>query len=92
MFGVIHLHCSSINNPTVGQSVDALKTSIISGLTCTGLRNAICEGDGIELLDNLHSFLQESHASLPNPSTSHGRETLPDGLTGSHFAEQVQRE
>jgi hypothetical protein len=96
----------------VGQFVDALRTNIISGLTYTGLHNAICEGDdievldnihaglhnticegdNIELLDNLHSFLQESRASPPNPSTSHGRETLHDGLSGSHFAEQVQRE
>ena len=31
-FGVIRLHCGSDNNPTVGQFVDALKTSIINGL------------------------------------------------------------
>ena len=65
-FGVIHLHCGSNNNPTVGQYVDALKTSIISGLAYTGLHNANCEGDDIELLDNLHSFLKESSASRPN--------------------------
>ena len=28
--GVIRLHCGSNNNPTVGQFVDALKTSIIN--------------------------------------------------------------
>ena len=76
----------------MGQFVDALKTSIISGLMHTGLCNANCEGDDIELLDNLHSFLQESHASPPNPSTSHGRETHHDGLSGSHIAQQVQWE
>jgi hypothetical protein len=30
--GAIYLHCRSNNNPSVGQSVDALKTVIISGL------------------------------------------------------------
>ena len=47
------------------------------------------EGDDTELLDNLHSLLKESSASRPNPSTSHGRETIHDGLSGSHIAEQV---
>ena len=85
--------CSgSNNNPTVGQFVDALKTSIINGLAYTGLRNANCEGDDTELLDNLHSLLKESIASRPNPSTSHGRETIRDGLSGSRIAEQVQQE
>ena len=41
-FGVIHLHCGSNNNPTVGQFVDALKTSIINGLAYKGLLNAKC--------------------------------------------------
>jgi len=91
-FGVIHLCCCSNNNPTVGQFVDALKTSIISGLVHTVLRNANCEGDDIELLDILHFFLKESCASPPNPSTSHGREAHYDGLSGYHIAEQVQWE
>jgi hypothetical protein len=91
-FGVINLHCGSNNNPTVGQFFDALKTSIISGLAHTGLCNANSEGDNIELLDNLHSFLKESCASPPYPSTSHGRETHHDGLSGSHIVEQVQQE
>jgi len=91
-FGVIHLHCGSNNNPTVGQFVDALKTSIINGLAYTGLSNANCEGVDTERLDNLHSLLKESSASRPNPSTSHGRLTLHDGLSGSRIAEQVQRE
>ena len=91
-FGVIRLHCGSNNNPTVGQFLDALKTSIINGLAYTGLRNANCEGDDTELLDDLHSLLKESNASQPNPSTSHVRETIHDGLSGSHIAEQVQRE
>ena len=46
----------------MGQFVDTLKTSIISGLAYTGLHNANCEGDGTELLDNLHSLLKESCA------------------------------
>jgi hypothetical protein len=91
-FGVIRLHCGSNNNPTVGQFVGALKTSIINGFAYTGLRNASCEGDDTEFLDNLHSLLKESSASRPNPFTSHGRETIHDGLSGSRIAEQVQRE
>jgi hypothetical protein len=91
-FGVIRLHFGSNNNLTVGQFVDALKTRIINGLAYTGLRNANCEGDDTEFLDYLHSLLKESSASRPNPSTSHGRETIPDGLSGSHIAQQVQRE
>jgi len=91
-FGVIRLHCGSNNNTTVGQFADALKASIINGLAYTGLRNANCEGDDTELLDNLHSFLKESSASRPNPSTSHGRETIHDGLSASRIAEQVERE
>ena len=70
-FGVICLHCGSNSNPSVGQFLDALKASIINGLSCTGLRNANCEGDDTELLDNLHSLLKESAASRPNPLTSH---------------------
>jgi hypothetical protein len=86
-FGVIRLHGGSNNNPTVRHFVDALKTSIINGIT--GLRNANCESDDTELLDNLHSFLKESHATSPNPSTSHSADTLHDGLSGCHI---VQRE
>ena len=91
-FGVIHLHCGSNNNPSVGQFVDALKTSIMNGLACTGLCNANCEGDYTELLDNLHSLLKESGASRPNPLTSHSGGTFHDGLSGSRIVEQVQRE
>ena len=91
-FGVIRLHCGSNNKPIVGQCVDALKISIINGLVYTGLRNANCEGDGTELLDNLHSLLKESCASPLNPSTIHGKKTLHDGLSSSHIAGQVQQE
>ena len=37
-------------------------------------------------------MLKKSSASRTNPSTSHGRETIHDGLSGSHIAEQVQWE
>ena len=67
-FGVICLQCVSNSNPSVGQFLDALKASVINGLySCTGLRNANCEGDDTELLDNLHScsrnlvFLDQIH-------------------------------
>jgi hypothetical protein len=75
-FGVIRLHCGSNNNPTVGQFADALKASIINGIAYICMHNASFEGDDTELLHNLHSFLKESSASRPNPSTSHGRETV----------------
>jgi len=78
------LHCCSNNNPTVGQFVDALKTSIINGLAFRNLRNTNCEDDKAELLDNLHSFLEESDASLPHPSTNHGTGT--DGAVPIHVA------
>ena len=74
----------------MGQFADVLKTSIISGLAYIGLRNANCEDDDTELLNNIHYLLKESSSSRPNPSTSHGRETLHDGLSGSRIAEQVQ--
>ncbi|XP_023725513.1 uncharacterized protein LOC111874333 [Cryptotermes secundus] len=62
-FGAIHLNCGSNNNPTVGQFVDALKTSIINGLAFKGLREINCEDDGATLLDNLHSLLREPEAA-----------------------------
>jgi hypothetical protein len=37
-------------------------------------------------------LLKGSSASRPNPSTSHGRETIHDGLGGCRIAEEVQRE
>jgi len=89
-FGVIRLHCGLNNNPTVGQFVDGLKTSIISGLAFRDLRNTNCEDDKTALLDNLHSFLEESDASVPHPSTNNGTGT--DGAVPIHVAEQVQQE
>ena len=84
-FGVIRLHCGS-NNPTVGQFVHALKTRI-NGLAFRDLRNTNCEDNKAELLVNLHSFLEESDASLPHPSTNHGTGT--DGAVPIHVAEQA---
>jgi len=57
-FSVIRLYFGSNSNLTVGQFVDALKTSIINELACTGLHNANCEGDDTELLDYLNSLLK----------------------------------
>jgi hypothetical protein len=91
-FGVIRLHSGSNNNPTLGQFVDALKDSIINDLAYAVLRNANCGHDDFELFDNLYSLLKESSAFRPNSSTSHGRETIHENLSGSRIAEQVQQE
>jgi hypothetical protein len=71
----------------VGQFVDALKTSIMNGLAFRDLRNTNCEDDKTEL-DNLHSFLEESDASPPHPSTNHGTGT--DDAVAIYGAEQVK--
>jgi hypothetical protein len=52
-FRAIRSYCGSNNNPTVGQFVDALKTSIISGLAFRDLGETNCEDDSATLLDNL---------------------------------------
>ena len=75
---------------TVGQFVDALKTSVINGLAFRDMRNTNCEADKTELLDNLHSFLEECDASVPHPSTNHGTER--DGAVSIHVEEHVQQE
>jgi len=59
-FGVIRLHCGLNNNPTVGQFVDALKTSIINGLAFRDLRNTNFEDDETELLDKLQGSYRMS--------------------------------
>ena len=73
----------------MGQFVHPLKARIINGLAFRDLRNTNCD-DKTELLENLHSFLEESDASLPHPSTNHGTGT--DGAVSIHVAEQVQKE
>jgi hypothetical protein len=85
------LYCGSNDNPTVGQFVDALKTSIINGLAFRGLQGTNCEDDGTTLLDDLRSFLRASDASPPNPCTSHSREN-PDDVSDSFYGlENVQQ-
>jgi hypothetical protein len=91
-FGAIRSYCGSNDNPSVGQFVDALKTSIINGLAFRGLRGTNCEDDGTTLLDDLHSLLRAPDASSPYPATSHDKET-PDHVPKSfHVAEQVQED
>jgi hypothetical protein len=70
-FGAIFLCCSSNNNPSVGQFVDALKTVIINGLAYRSLYGTNCEEHGASLLDKLHTFLKPSNASSTSPPTSH---------------------
>lgn len=41
IFGAIHLHCGSNNNPSLGQFVCALKTVIISGLAVEVLTQTV---------------------------------------------------
>jgi len=89
-FGVICLHCGSNNNPTVGQFGDALKASIINCLAFRGLNNTNCEDDKTELLDYLHSFLEEYYVYIQHPSTNHGIGT--GDAVPIHVAEQVQEE
>jgi len=69
----------------LGQFVDALKTSIINSLAFRDLRSTNCEDDKTELLDSLQSFLEESDASLPHPSTIYATGT--DGAVPIHVAE-----
>jgi hypothetical protein len=89
--GVICFHCGSNSNPTVGQFVGALKTSIINGLAFSGLHGTKCEDDGTPLLDDLHSLLKVSDASPPNSSTSHSRENPDDVYDSFHASEAVQQ-
>jgi hypothetical protein len=90
--GAIRLYCGSNDSPTVGQFVDALKASIINGLTFTGLRGTNCEDDGATLLDNLQSLFRVPDAASRKPFTSHGKETPNDGPESFHVAQQVQKD
>jgi hypothetical protein len=65
-FGGIHSYCGLNNKPTVGQFVDALKTSIINGLALRGLCGTNCEDDGATVLDNLESVLRAPDATSPS--------------------------
>ena len=64
------LHCGSNNNPTVGQFVDALKTSIINGLAYTGLRNANCEGDDTVAIHAFKAWSDEKFCKGHEPRRS----------------------
>jgi hypothetical protein len=75
----IHSYCGSNNNSTVGQFVDALKSSIISGAAFRGLCETNSEDDDAALLHSLQSLLRTPNAASPNPSTSHNKET-PAGV------------
>jgi hypothetical protein len=65
IFGVIPFYCGSNSNPTVGEFVDVLKTSIINGLAFGGLYETNCEEDGGNFLNNLQSLLRAPDASSP---------------------------
>jgi hypothetical protein len=90
-FGAIRSFCGSNNNPTVGQFVDALKTSVIYAVAIRGLCGPNCEDDCATVLDNLQSLLRVPDASSPNPSPSHGKETPDDVPESFHVSEQVQK-
>ena len=72
------------------QCVHVLKTIIISVLSFRALINTNCEDGKNELRDNLHSYIEESHASLTLPSTNQG--TGKDDVVPIYVAEQVQQE
>jgi len=74
----------------MGQFGDALKAGIINGLAFRDLINTNCEDDKSELLDYLHSFLEEYYVYIPRPSTSHGIGT--GDAVPILVAEQVQEE
>jgi hypothetical protein len=73
-FGDICSYYGCNSNPTVGQFVDALKTSIII-VAFRGLCGTNCKDDGATFLNNLQSLLREPDTSSPNPSTSRCKET-----------------
>jgi hypothetical protein len=91
-FGAIRSYCVSNSNPTLRQSVDALKTNIISGLAFRGLCETNCNDDGGTFLDNLQSLLTAPNASSPNPSGNHGKEAPYDVPERFHVAHQVQKD
>ena len=72
------------------QFVHVLKTSIISVLSFRALINTNSEDDKTELRDNLHLYVEESHASLPLPSTNQGTGT--DDAVPIYVPDQVQQE
>ena len=62
----------------------------MNGFAFRFLSNTNCEDDNTQLLEDLHSFLEESDSSRPHPLTSHGVGTDDDDPI--HVAEQVRQE
>jgi hypothetical protein len=79
-----------INNPAVGQFIDAKKTSIINSLAYRGLCATNCKDDGATLLDNLQLLLRAPDSALQNPTINHDKETS-DVPQSFHVAQQVQK-
>jgi hypothetical protein len=75
-FGAFRSYRGANNNPTVGQFVDDLNPSIISGLAFRGMCESNCEDDDATLLDNLQSLLKAPDATSQNPSPVHDKKTL----------------
>jgi hypothetical protein len=88
-FGAIHSCCGLNNNAPVAQFVDALKTSIIDGLSIRGPCGSNCEDDNVTVMDNLQSLLRAPYVSSPNSSTSHGKEPPDDVPESFQVAQQV---
>jgi hypothetical protein len=74
----------------VGHFGDALKASIINGFAFRDVNNTNCEDDKTELLDYLHSFLEEYYVYVLHPSTNHGTGT--GDVVPILVAKQVQKE
>jgi hypothetical protein len=90
--GAIHLYCDSNSNPTLGQFVDALKTSIINGLAIRGLCGTNCKDDVATGLDNLQSLFRAPNAASSNSSTNRGKETPDDVPESFHVAQHVWKD
>jgi hypothetical protein len=84
-FYAVHFYSDSNSNLIMGQFIDVLKASIISGLPFRGLCDTIRKVDGTVLLDNLliHSLPREHDTSLLNPSKSCDKRTQMMSLTVS---------
>jgi hypothetical protein len=85
-FSAICLHCILHDDPSTGQFIDALNTSIINYLAFKGLLGAISEDHGFTLLDDLHFLLIVPNASSPNSSKYHGREEPDDIFNIFHIS------
>jgi hypothetical protein len=88
-FGAIHSCYCSNDNPTVGEFVGALKTSIISGLAFKGLHETDCEDDAT-LLDKIQFLLRAPDASLPNVFTGNSMKTCHNAPDSFSVAKQLK--